>query len=198
VATAEKGPQRTCVACRENKPQEQLVRYVVAPDGTLVVDYRQRLPGRGAYTCCDSNCLRTAIEKKQFQRSFRGHCQLGGFDSMLVQLRQALEQKIINLLGMGRKSSQVVSGSNAVITALRQGAELGVVLMTQDISPQIAGKIAALAERQQVDFSRLLSKDLLGQILGKGERSVVAVARGSLADAILIELHKYRQLVREN
>jgi len=198
VARAENGPLRTCVACRENKPQDQLVRYVVAPDGTLMVDYRHRLPGRGAYTCCDAACLRTAVEKNQFQRSFRGHCKASEADGLLTQLQQAVEQKIVNLLGMGRKSSQVVSGSNAVITGLRQGAEFGLVLMTQDISPAIAEKIITLADRQKVESNRLLNKDLLGQILGKGERSVVAVARGSLVNAILVELHRYKQLVREN
>ena len=198
MAAAEKAPQRTCVACRENKPQDQLVRYVVAPDGALMVDYRHRLPGRGAYTCCDVDCLRTAVEKQKFQRSFRGHCRVGKFDDLFCQLRQALEQKIINLLGMGRKSSQVVSGSNAVSAGLRQGADFGVVLVTHDISPAIAEKISTLADRQKVECNRLLSKDLLGQILGKGERSVVAVVRGSLANAIRIELHRYMQLVREN
>ena len=192
------GPQRTCVACRESKQQDELVRYVVAPDGVLVVDYRHRLPGRGAYTCISTDCLNAAVEKNQFQRSFRGQCKTIDRDTLIKELHNALEQKIINLLGMGRKSGQVVSGSNAVMAGLRQGTDLGLVIVTEDISAAIADKIKVLADHCRVECSQLLSKDLLGQILGKGERSVVALQQGALVDAILIELQRYKQLVREN
>lgn len=193
-----KGPQRTCVACRESKKQDQLVRYVVAPDGELVLDYRHRLPGRGAYTCIDFNCLKAAIDRNQFQRTFRGRCGEVDFNSLSSELTRSVEQKIINLLGMGRKSGQVTSGSNAIIAALRQNTELSLVIVTNDISIAIAEKIKVLAARHQVECRQLFSKNLLGQILGKGERSVVAVQAGALADAILIELQRYTQLVREN
>ena len=196
--TATKGPQRTCISCRQSKKPEQLIRYVVAPDGELMVDYRQRLPGRGAYTCIDLECLKNAVERKQFQRSFRGRCREASFDFLSAALTQALEQKIVNLLGMGRKSGQVISGSNAVIAALRQDSGLSLVIIAHNISTAIAEKIEVLSARHQVNCSQLFSKDLLGQILGKGERSVVAVQAGALADAILIELQRYTQLVREN
>ena len=198
MSTVGKGPQRSCVACRQTSKQDQLVKYVVAPDGRLVVDYRQRLPGRGAYTCADLSCLKAAVERNQFQRSFRGRCQQVDYDSLAAEFSQAVEQKIINLLGMGRKSGQVVSGSNAIIAALRSNTDLSLVIITKDISTAIAEKIKVLSERHQVNCSQLFSKDLLGQILGKGERSVVAVQAGALAEAILIELQRYKQLVREN
>lgn len=193
-----KGPQRTCVACRESKNQEHLVRYVVAPDGTLVVDYRHRLPGRGAYTCLDLTCLRSAVEKNQFQRSFKGRCRVVDYAALAAELKAALRQKIFSLIGMGRKSRQVISGTNAIIAGLRQGTDLSLVIITEDISTAIAEKIKVLSARHQVNCSQLFSKDLLGQILGKGERSVVAVQSGALSEAILIELQRYKQLVREN
>ena len=198
MTAAEKGPQRTCIACRQSKNQDQLVRYVVAPNGVLMVDYRHRLPGRGAYTCIDIECLKLAVDRKQFQRSFRGRCQDVDFNTLATELSEALEQKIINLLGMGRKSRQVISGSNAIMAGLRQANELSLVIVTEDISTAIAEKLQGLAARHKVSCSQLLSKDLLGQILGKGERSAVAVQKGALADAILIELQRYKQLVREN
>jgi predicted RNA-binding protein YlxR (DUF448 family) len=198
VVSTDKGPERTCIACRQSKSQDQLVRYVVAPDGTLLIDYRHRLPGRGAYTCIAAGCIKTAVDRNQFQRSFRGKHRESDSGSLIAELIRSVEQKIINLLGMGRKSGQVISGSNAVMTNLRQGSELSLVIMTADISTAIAEKITALSERQQIECSQLLSKDLLGQILGKGERSVVGIQTGTLADAILIELQRYKQLVREN
>lgn len=198
MATIGNRPQRTCVACRRSKAQGELVRYVVAPDGTLLVDYRHRLPGRGAYTCIDLNCLRKAVESKQFQRSFRGRCHEVVYESLAEELQQSVRQKMMNLLGMGRKSDQLISGSNAVITALRQGKGVALVIMTEDISSAIAEKIRASAERQKVTYCQLFGKGMLGQILGKGERSVVAVQIGTLANALLLELQRYTHMVREN
>ena len=196
--TVSSGPQRTCIACRQSKAQDQLVRYVVAPDGALLVDYRHRLPGRGAYTCIDLSCLQAAVSKKQFQRSFSGKCGEVSAEALQTGLQQALLQRIANLIGMARKSGQVVSGSNAVLMALRQKSKQALVLMSEDISEGIALKIKGLSDRQNVSCSQLFSKGMLGQVLGKGERSVLAIQAGPLADAFLIELQRYAQLVREN
>ena len=105
---------------------------------------------------------------------------------------------ILNLLGMARKSGQLVSGSTAVMNALRSQTEIGLVLLSTDISVGIAEKITGLTERQKVSCTQLLSKQELGRLLGKGERSAVAIEGGSLVDALLIELHRYTQMVREN
>ena len=193
-----KGPQRTCIACRQVKAQDQLVRYIVAPDGALLVDYRHRLPGRGAYTCIDMNCLQAAVDKKQFERSFRGKCGDLQVDQLQEGLQQALLQRIINLIGMARKSRQIVSGSNAVMMALRHKNAQAIVFISEDISENIATKIRDLCDRQKVSCNQLFSKGMLGQVLGKGERSVLAIQVGSLADALSIELQRYAQMVREN
>ncbi|HEY5673253.1 MAG TPA: DUF448 domain-containing protein [Malonomonas sp.] len=196
--TVSSGPQRTCIACRQARSQDQLVRYVVAPDGALLVDYRHRLPGRGAYTCIDLQCLQTAVTRKQFQRSFQGKCSEVSFVALQDGLQQALLQRITNLIGMARKSSQVSSGSNAVIAALRQRSLPALVLMSEDISAGIAEKIRELSDRQNVSCSQMFTKGMLGQVLGKGERSVLAIQAGPLADAFLLELQRYTQMVREN
>jgi predicted RNA-binding protein YlxR (DUF448 family) len=198
MVSAENGPRRTCVACRQTKDKNQLVRYVVAPDGAVLVDYRQRLPGRGAYTCIDMQCLRNAIEKNGFQRSFRGLYQSVDLVVLTEQLIKEVEQKIANLIGISRKSSQCISGSNAVIKALRKGSSLALILIAEDISMMIGNKIKSLAERQNIYSVQLYDKKRIGQLLGKEERSVIAVQTGSLSESLLNELHRYTQLLREN
>ena len=198
MVSTENGPRRTCVACRQTKDKKQLVRYVVAPDGAVLVDYRQRLPGRGAYTCIDMQCLRNAIEKKGFQRSFRGLSQPADLVVLTEQLIKEVARRIANLIGISRKSGQCISGSNAVIKALRKGSSLALILIAEDISMAIGNKIKSLAERQNIYFVQLYDKKRIGQLLGKEERSVIAVQTGSLSESLLNELHRYTQLVREN
>ncbi len=63
-------PVRTCVACGRKAPQDELVRFT-APDGTLVADASQRLPGRGVYTCRTADCFSTAAGAGAFSRRLR-------------------------------------------------------------------------------------------------------------------------------
>lgn len=198
MTVAENGPQRTCIACRQTKNKKQLVRYVVAPDGTVLVDYRQRLPGRGAYTCLSAQCLLDAVKRNGFQRCFKGQCLSVDAAVLSQQLIAAVEQKITNLIGMARKSRQFIAGSNAVIEALKKGSSLTLVIIATDISGAIGKKIETLASRKSIYTACLYNKQMIGQILGKEERSVIAIQAGLLADSLLNELHMYRQLVREN
>lgn len=198
MSTAEKGPHRTCIACRQTKDKKQLVRYVVAPDGSMLIDYRQRLPGRGAYTCVSQDCLLAAVKKNAFQRSFKGQCNAVNSADLTEQLITAVEQRIINLIGMSRKSKQFIAGSNAVIDALKKESLLALIIMADDISISIKNKIEALALKKKVYTAQLSDKQKIGQMLGKEERSVMAVQPGLLADSLLTELHVYRRLVREN
>lgn len=55
------GPVRTCVVCRTSRPSAELVRLVVA-SGTVVLDARRRLPGRGANVC--PACLSEATGRR--------------------------------------------------------------------------------------------------------------------------------------
>lgn len=198
MTVAEKGPQRTCIACRQIKNKKELVRYVLSPDNSVLVDYRQHLPGRGGYTCFDRSCIEAAVKRRGFQRCFKKQ-QLSVDPTQLIdQLLAAVDQKIFSLLGMARKSGQLISGSNAIIEALRKTKSIDLVVIATDISEAIGQKIRTLAERSDIHCVQLCDKQRFGQMLGKEERSVIAVQAGSLASSLLNELHRHRQLVREN
>lgn len=192
-----KGPQRSCIACRQKADKSELVRYVLAPDNRILVDYRQRLPGRGTYTCLKEQCLLDAVKRNAFQRSFRKQCQPVDSAELLDQLIKAVEQKILNLLGMARKSRQILSGTQAILDALRKDKKIVLIVVSEDISAPIGNKIRVLAEKKNIYFAQLFNKLKIGQMLGKEERSAIALDAGTLADRLLFELHRYEQLVRE-
>jgi len=106
---------RTCLGCRKVLQRDDLVRYVVGPQGEIVLDYRGRLPGRGAYTCIDAGCIRQAVARRQFERAFRGRAQAPEADRLIDDLTDALAVKLESLIGMGRKSGVVVSGTSEVL-----------------------------------------------------------------------------------
>lgn len=62
-------PMRQCTGCREMKPKAELVRVVRSPEGEISVDTRGKKPGRGAYVCRDSACLKKAIKTRALERA---------------------------------------------------------------------------------------------------------------------------------
>jgi predicted RNA-binding protein YlxR (DUF448 family) len=58
------------VGCRARAAKIDLLR-VVAVAGSLVVDRRGRLPGRGAYVHPDRACVDLAVRRKAFPRALR-------------------------------------------------------------------------------------------------------------------------------
>ena len=63
-------PQRQCVGCREMKPKRELIRVVRSPEGTISLDFKGKMPGRGAYVCPDPACLAKARKSRALERAF--------------------------------------------------------------------------------------------------------------------------------
>ena len=64
-------PVRQCVACRQAKPKRELIRVVIAQDGTVTLDPGGKKPGRGAYVCRNRQCLEQAIRGHKLDRSLK-------------------------------------------------------------------------------------------------------------------------------
>ncbi|MBR2895509.1 MAG: YlxR family protein [Oscillospiraceae bacterium] len=62
--------QRQCLGCREMKNKKDLIRVVRSPEGIIGLDFKGKLPGRGAYVCPDSACLTKARKSRALERAF--------------------------------------------------------------------------------------------------------------------------------
>ncbi len=66
-------PQRSCISCRAKGVRGEMLRFVCTPQKRVCGDVQRRLPGRGAYTCAQEKCLKFAVERGRFARSFRSN-----------------------------------------------------------------------------------------------------------------------------
>lgn len=64
-------PIRTCVACRATDEKRDLLRVVRQPDGSVQVDPKGKLSGRGAYVCAKETCIALARKQKKLERSLK-------------------------------------------------------------------------------------------------------------------------------
>ena len=84
--SVKKTPERMCVACRQMKPKNQLLRIVNTVEG-VVVDTTGKLNGRGVYLCKTKACVAKAIKSKNFVKQH-------GFslDDVVDTLEKSVEQ----------------------------------------------------------------------------------------------------------
>jgi uncharacterized protein len=62
--------ERTCCICRSKGDKRSLLR-LVAQASSLVVDYHQRLPGRGAYMHPSAECVSRSGQVARWERALR-------------------------------------------------------------------------------------------------------------------------------
>ena len=193
----ERGPQRTCLGCRKVFVRNDLLRFVLAPQGVLLVDYKGRLPGRGAYTCVDPGCIAEALRRRQFSRTFKREILPVADDYITRELSRQIQERICGLIGMARKAHQLLSGSSLILDRLSAGAPLAFIVIASDVSDGIGEKVVSRATNRSIRFYRMFEKEFLGRLLGTGQRSVLALVPGSLATAIRVELERYQRIAGE-
>jgi uncharacterized protein len=189
-------PLRSCLACREAKDKGSLLRFVLAPDRTLVPDLQQKLPGRGVYTCMKASCLKQAAQKKQFARGFKGEVLGAEPEGLAKQVVEKLEERIAGYISLANKGGKIVSGSDQVLEKLKKG-DVGILILSTDISQDIGDKFQGLAKLKEVPCLALFTKEHLGALVGKELRSAMAVLKSGFVGSIGLEMEKYRNFFEE-
>ena len=64
-------PLRTCIACRQTREKEALIRVVSTEDGAAEIDMFGRKPGRGAYLCPRRTCWESALRRNRLDYALR-------------------------------------------------------------------------------------------------------------------------------
>ena len=78
-------PTRMDIASRKTYPKDRLLRFVVI-DGTLLLDEKHVLPGRGCYLLKSKEALATAVKKNLFTR----HLHASPSNELLQRLEELL------------------------------------------------------------------------------------------------------------
>ncbi len=84
-------PMRKCLGCQEMKPKKELIRVVRSPEGLISLDFKGKAPGRGAYLCPESQCLRKAVKAKALERAFDTAIVQEIYDALLREMEGSHE-----------------------------------------------------------------------------------------------------------
>ncbi|WP_412057480.1 RNA-binding protein [Bartonella sp. DGB2] len=111
--------ERTCIVTRETKQIQDLIRFVIAPDGRVVADLKAHLPGRGAWTLARRQVLIDAVKRRAFQRAFKADIIVE--DDLPQRVEVLLRKRACAQLALARKAGVLVAGSAKVSAAIRAG-----------------------------------------------------------------------------
>ncbi len=115
---------RMCIVTRESGSLETLIRFVAAPDGSIVPDLKRQLPGRGCWVTARRELVDKAVAKKLFARALKREVKA---DADLGQtVDRLLAQQLAGMMNLARKAGQFVTGSAKVEAAVRSGEALAV------------------------------------------------------------------------
>lgn len=139
------GPERMCIVTREVRPIADLLRFVLGPDGSIVPDLKNKLPGRGVWVSLGAARLAEAVARKAFARALK--CAAAtGTDNLVAETGRLLEQAALDALGIAHKAGLVAAGFTKAEKALESGAARA-VLRAAEAAPDGVRKLAAAARR---------------------------------------------------
>jgi predicted RNA-binding protein YlxR (DUF448 family) len=117
--TDKSATMRMCAVSREVRPVDELIRFVLSPQGEVVPDLKRKLPGRGLWISASRARVAEAVRRNQFSRGFRRNVRAA--PTLASDTENLLVRSAIEALAMAAKASQVVAGFAKVEEALSGG-----------------------------------------------------------------------------
>lgn len=116
---AEAARERRDIVSGEVMAEAKLVRFVAGPDGVVFPDVARKLPGRGMWVAADRASVETAAKKNAFSRSAK--TKLSAPADLADMVEKLLTKRVLDALGLARRSGDLTSGFEKVMAAVRGG-----------------------------------------------------------------------------
>jgi predicted RNA-binding protein YlxR (DUF448 family) len=180
TAAEGQGPERRCAVTGVVRPKEELLRFVLSPDGEVIPDVGKGLPGRGIWLCARRDVVNTAVAKRSFAKAARRGATVPA--DLADRVEALLVRRCLDALGLARRAGQAVCGYEKV-RAECKARRVAVLIAACDAAPGGRAKIRALAE--DVPVVALFDAAEIGGVFGRDAAVHAALAPGRLAGRFL-------------
>jgi predicted RNA-binding protein YlxR (DUF448 family)/ribosomal protein L30E len=167
---------------RETLPTEQLVRFVVAPDGVVVPDVAGKLPGRGLWLHARRDIVAAVGVASAFSRVAGVSVTVP--EGLADRVEGLLARRCLELVGLARRAGKAVAGYEKVRGLLSHG-RAGAVIQASDGAAGGRDKLRALA--RDVPMIGCFTSAELGGVFGRDTTVHAAIARDALAGRLIAE-----------
>jgi predicted RNA-binding protein YlxR (DUF448 family) len=172
------GPMRTCIATGVEGAPEQMIRFVVGPEGDVVPDLARRLPGRGMWVRAERAALEKAVEKKLFSKAARAPVKASA--ELVDRVEHLLLERTLADLGRARRAGRAVAGYVKVEQMIGRH-QVGLLVVADEADGDGLQKLRATG----LPLERLGDAAALGGIFGREQAVYVAIARDDAGGAFI-------------
>ena len=93
---------------------------MLGPDGSIVADLAEKLPGRGIWVSASGEAIKTAIKKRLFARAAKQEAKVR--EDLAEHLDSVLTARLIELISLARKAGVAICGLEKVKASLEDGS----------------------------------------------------------------------------
>lgn len=173
------GGERRCAVTGRVQPKAGLLRFVLGPEGRLVADLDERLPGRGVWLTAERQVLAEAVSGRHFARALRRPVEVP--PDLDAAIEAGLARRAADLIGLARRAGAAVAGFEKVRGALASGAAR-LLVTARDGARHGRAKLDSLA--RGVRRAQGLEGAELGAVFGRPFTVHVAVTDPAFAEGI--------------
>lgn len=189
-------PSRRCALTRVQRPKEELIRFVLSPDGEIVPDLKERLPGRGVWVTAAHDLVADAAKRNVFARSLKAEARVAR--DLAEKVDRLLAEAALGALAMANKAGEAVFGMAKIEAAIARGRVKALVHASEageDGCRKLDAKFRAASGPGAHVPIRLFTSDELGLASGRANVIHAAVIQGGaaarfLAGASRLELYR--------
>jgi predicted RNA-binding protein YlxR (DUF448 family) len=192
--TNKSATERMCAVTRAVRPIDELIRFVVSPQGEVIADLKRKLPGRGLWLSASHRTVAEAVRRNQFSRGFKRDVR--ATPSLAGDTEVLLVRGVIEALAMAAKAGQVVSGFSKVEGLLQQGQarnSVGALIHASDGAADGIRKLDAILrqnagnrdEPREFPVVTALTSEQLDLALGRSNVIHAAVLAGPASKTFL-------------
>jgi len=190
------GPLRLCALSRVQKLPDELIRFVLGPDGIVAPDLARRLPGRGVWVDATRKSVAAAVQRQVFARSLKQAVSLP--DDLPALIERLMVKRLSEAISIANKAGLLTAGFGKVDELIVHG-QVAVLIHAadgaKDGSAKLDRKFKALLgpERAAAGTIVELTGPELDLAIGRSNVVHAAASEGGASQRILHEAMRVRR-----
>jgi predicted RNA-binding protein YlxR (DUF448 family) len=185
---------RMCAVTRQVRPIDELIRFVVSPQGEVIPDLKRKLPGRGLWVSASRQTVAEAVRRNQFSKGFKRDVRVA--PTLATDTEGLLVRGVTEALAVAAKAGQVISGFSKVEDALEQ-RQVQALIHASDGAADGIRKLDAIArqnagindESREIPVVTALTSEQLDLALGRSNVIHAALLAGPASKTFLSRSH---------
>ena len=183
---------RKCVLTGEVRPKDELLRFVLMRDGTVLPDFNKKLDGRGFYISNSKKLLERLTVKNPLNKILHTKTVIGQDLPQTVEM--ILHKKGLEAVNLARKSGDLILGLEKVKEIIAKG-KAAFVIEASDAGDDGKQKIAAMAAN--LEHYVLYDIATLSAALNRENTVYLAVKSTPMSKMVRLALKRYQTYLNE-